>query len=326
MLQVDLTSSIKELKKINAKRILLQIPEGLKVQTESIIQTLEEENFEVISEMSPCFGACDIKLNEAKTLKCDAILHIGHNEFTKISELPVIYLPLDYELKNFDLLIKKLINYLKEKKINEIGLITTAQFLNYIPKIKNELEKNKINTLTKTGIRVVEAQALGCNYSAVPKTKNIVYFGDGLFHPLGIHFSTQTQVIICNPFSEKISELNEEKNKFLRQRILLIEKAKDAQNYAILVSSKIGQERMLVAQKIKTELIMNGKSAKIYVMDHISEDKLLGINAGAYISTACPRLSIDDFFNWKKPLINASEVKYLLDQEKYENYKLDLFY
>jgi 2-(3-amino-3-carboxypropyl)histidine synthase len=326
MLELDLSPAIKELKKIEAKRVLIQIPEGLKVQTEDIIQKLEKENFEVISEMSPCFGACDIKVSEAKSLNCDAILHIGHNEFIKINEIPVIYLPLNYTLENFKDILKKLVDYLKKKEIIEIGLVTTAQFLNYVPQIKEELEKNKIKVLTKSGVRVVSAQTLGCNYSAVPNTKNIVYFGDGLFHPLGIHFSTQNEVIICNPFNEKIKELNEEKNKFLRQRILLIEKAKESNSFAIIVSSKIGQQRMQVAEKIRTDLIMSGKAAKIYSMDHISEDKLLGINAGAYISTACPRLSIDDFFNWKKPLINASEVKYLLGKEKYENYKLDLFY
>ncbi len=326
MLKIDLTPAIKELKEKNAKKVLVQIPEGLKTQTDKIVETLEKEGFEIVSEMTPCFGACDVKVSEAKLLNCDTVLHIGHNAFMQIKDIPVVYLTLNYELENFNEISLKLLNYLKEKNVKEIGLITTAQFLNYIPKIKEILKKEGINTLTKSGPRVVEGQALGCNYSAVPDTKEIVYFGDGLFHPLGIHFSAQREVILANPFTSEITELKEEKNKFLRQRILLIEKAKEAHSFAIIVSSKIGQQRLHWAEKVKTELMMQGKNAKIYTMDHVSEDKLLGINAGAYINTACPRLSIDDFFNWKKPMINSSEVKYLLGKENYENYKLDLAY
>lgn len=326
MLKVNLEPAIKELKKLNAKKVLIQIPEGLKTQTDFIVENIEKEGMKVISEMTPCFGACDVKVSEAKLLHCDAVLHIGHNAFMKINQIPVVYLPLNYELDNFEEIFNKLLIYLKEKKIKEIGLITTAQFLNYIPKIKQLLKKEGISVLTKSGPRVEEGQALGCNYSAVPNTKNIVYFGDGLFHPLGIHFSAAREVILCNPFKSEISELKEEKNKFLRQRILLIEKAKEAKSFGIIVSSKIGQQRLHWAEKAKNELKEKGIDAKIYTMDHVSEDKLLGINADAYINTACPRLSIDDFFNWKKPMINSSEVKYLLEKQDYENYKLELVY
>ncbi len=324
MLKIELNNAINELKKVKAKKIFLQIPEGLKIKVEEIVSDLEKKGFEVVTGMDPCFGACDIKVSEAKKMNCDAILHLGHNQFSKIKEIPIIYAPLNYELEDFDSLIDKLIKYLKEKNITEVGLVTTAQFLNYIPKIKSILEKNFIKVETTKGNRVVEGQVLGCNYSAVPSTKNIVYFGDGLFHALGIHFSTQKEVIICNPFKEEISELKDEKNKFLRERILLIEKAKEANSFAILVSTKTGQERMKLAEKIRTKLIEKGKSANIYAMDFISEDKLLGINAGAYISTACPRLSIDDYKNYKKPIINANEVKYF--DKGYDNYKLELYY
>lgn len=326
MLKVDLTPAIKELKELNAKKILVQIPEGLKVQTDRIVEELEKEGIEVISEMTPCFGACDIKVSEALLLKCDAVLHIGHNAFMQIKDIPVVYLPLNYELDNFYEINNKLLKYLQEKNIKEIGLITTAQFLNYLPKIKKLLEENGIKVLMKDGPRVVEGQALGCNYSAVPDTKEIVYFGDGLFHPLGIHFSAQREVILANPFKSEIETLDKEKDKFLRQRILLIEKAKEAKSFAIIVSSKVGQQRLHWAESVQAELKMKGIDAKIYTMDHVSEDKLLGINAGAYINTACPRLSIDDFFNWKKPMINSTEVKYLLGKESYDNYKLELAY
>ena len=60
-------------------------------------------------------------------------------------------------------------------------------------------------------------------------------------------------------------------------------------------------------------------------MDHICEEKLLGIEADAYVNTACPRISIDDYASYKKPMLNYSEVKYVLGKS-YENYALETIY
>ena len=325
MLQINLERAIAELKELKAKKILLQIPEGLKTKVEGIANDLEKEGFSVITSMDPTFGACDIKSEEAKRFGCDALLHLGHNAFSEGNDFPVVYAPLTYDLNKLDKFTEKLANVLKGKGIKKIGLVTTVQFVDNLPKIRDLLLDNGIGSITSCGKRVCEGQVLGCNYSAVPSEKVIVYVGDGLFHPLGVHFATGKDVIVANPLTGEVSELGKEKDDFLRKRILLIERAKDAKSYAILVTTKLGQNKISQAEKIKKEIVAKGKKAEIYVMDYISEEKLLGISAEAYISTACPRLSIDDFASFKKPIINAFEVKYLLG-EKYDNYKLDLVY
>ena len=324
MLQVNLDKAIAELSKLNAHKVLLQIPEGLKTRAEELASELENAGFSVITIMDPCFGACDIKVSEAKQLDCDTLLHIGHNSFLAEIDFPIVYAPLEYKLNKLDELIEKLANYLKASKIEEIGFVTTVQYINYIKKIDLMLKEKGIKIKLKEGHRTVRGQILGCNYSSVPDTANIVYFGDGLFHPLGVHFATQKNVIMCNPLTLEVKELREEKEDFLRKRILLIEKAKESDSFGIIVSSKFGQSRLDLAEKIKKDLEEHGKKARIYTMEFISEDKLLGLNVGAYISTACPRLSIDDYKSYKKPIINAFEVKYFW--EGYENYKLDEYY
>jgi hypothetical protein len=54
MLQLNLTEAIQELKKLKAKKILIQIPEGLKAKTEEIVLDLEKKGMEVIVSMDPC--------------------------------------------------------------------------------------------------------------------------------------------------------------------------------------------------------------------------------------------------------------------------------
>ena len=172
----------------------------------------------------------------------------------------------------------------------------------------------------------MENGLLGCNYSSANgRAKTILYFGDGLFHPLGIHFGTKKEVIIFDPILNTIKTLDQEKNDFLKKRFLLIEKAKTAKSFAILVSTKIGQNRISIAEKIKKELEGAGKKVFICSMDYISEEKLLGLEVDALINTACPRLSIDDFISYKKPLLNYNEVKYVLGKS-YKNYKTEIIY
>ena len=325
MLHINLERAITELKELKAKKILLQIPEGLKTKVEGIIENLEKEGFNVITSMDPTYGACDIKSEEAKRFGCDALLHLGHNEFVEGNDFPVVYAPLEYKITKLPELVEKLSKRLNEKGVKKVGIVTTIQFIDYLPKIRDLLLDKKIGSVTSCGKRVCEGQVLGCNYSSVPNEKVIVYVGDGLFHPLGVHFATGKEVIIANPLTLEISELGKEKNDFLRKRILLIEKAKDATNYGILVTTKHGQNKITLAREIKEKLSAKGKKSEIYIMDYISEEKLLGISVGAYISTACPRLSIDDFASFKKPMINAFEVKYLLG-ESYDEYKLELIY
>jgi 2-(3-amino-3-carboxypropyl)histidine synthase len=328
MLQIDLSNAITELKKKKAKKVFVQVPEGLKVKTEGIIEELEKKGFEAITAMDPCFGACDIKQQEAKRMGCTAILHLGHTAFVEKTSIPVVYSPLKYDLGElFSRSMNAIKEYLKDEEINESCIVTTAQFLHYLPEIKKELEKSKIKVHIEKGKRVNPGQVLGCNYSAAEtKAQNIIYFGDGLFHPLGIHFATGKKVILANPLDLQVRELEEEKEQFIRKRIMLIERAKQANNIAIIVSTKEGQNRISDAERIKKELEKKGKTVKIYTMDYISQEALLGITAEAYINTACPRISIDDYAQYKQPIINYPEVEYLLGKKSYEEYKLKTIY
>jgi 2-(3-amino-3-carboxypropyl)histidine synthase len=328
MLQVDLRQATRELKKAKAKKIFLQVPEGLKTRAEDIIEELEEKGFSVITAMDPCFGACDLKQSEAKRMNCDAILHLGHTKFLEKTSIKTVYAPLKYDLgEKFEKVVEVLCEWMRGEKIKEAGIITTAQYLHYLPALKKELEKKGAKIQIGKGKRVEDGQLLGCNYSSAEvKAKTIIYFGDGLFHPLGIHFATKKRVIIANPISLEITTLEEEKDKFLRQRIMLIERAKSVQNYAILVSTKEGQNRISEGERIKKELEKKGKKAAIYSMDFISNEALLGIKAEALINTACPRISIDDHMNYKIPIINYNEIDYLLGKKNYENYELNAVY
>lgn len=73
-------------------------------------------------------------------------------------------------------------------------------------------------------------------------------------------------------------------------------------------------------------LIRDNRRADIVVMDEITNEGLLNFGLyDAYVSTACPRLPIDDPEIFPGPVLNPGELKYVLSGTL-ENYDpRDLF-
>jgi len=78
----EIEKIIEKIKKENLKIIGLQFPEGLKKYAVKIAEEIENKtNTKTIIFIDPIYGACDIKLNEAKNLNIDLIVHFGHEKF-----------------------------------------------------------------------------------------------------------------------------------------------------------------------------------------------------------------------------------------------------
>ena len=66
----DKVAVLNEIKIKKAKSILLQFPEGFKKEALELAMLIEKKlKVEVIVSGEPCWGGCDIALNEAKDLK-----------------------------------------------------------------------------------------------------------------------------------------------------------------------------------------------------------------------------------------------------------------
>ena len=88
---------INEIKERKAKKILLQLPEGLKKEASRLVKFIQDNaEAEVIVSGEPCWGACDIALDEARNLKADLIILYGHAPFIKI-DYPILYIEARYE-------------------------------------------------------------------------------------------------------------------------------------------------------------------------------------------------------------------------------------
>ena len=86
MYKLELEHIIKEIKTRKAKRVVIQVPDGLKPRAKEIVDTIKDEtNASVFIWFSSCFGACDLPLG-LRMLQIDLMVQFGHNKYNKTPE------------------------------------------------------------------------------------------------------------------------------------------------------------------------------------------------------------------------------------------------
>jgi 2-(3-amino-3-carboxypropyl)histidine synthase len=319
----------------NYKFIGFQFPEGLRKQGVELIRRIEPElGVNVIILADPCFGACDVNLSMLESLGIDALVHFGHAEIPECTppNIPVKYIELQGKVDPSELIQEsKNINKLKSEFHPElsIGLVANVQFISYLDDIQATLEKENFQVFIGTGEPRVKhpGQVLGCNFSAAKniqeKVNGYLFVGDGRFHPVGISLVTNKKVLAFNPFDNTLENMSTLKDKILRQRSAAIAKAKDCLNFGILISIKPGQIRLEYAFKIREKLRRYDRLGILLALDNITPNQIDYLPFDAYINLACPRLAIDDYHQYKKPLITPIELDIMLKERNWENYLFD---
>jgi 2-(3-amino-3-carboxypropyl)histidine synthase len=294
----NISELIDEIKKRGTRRVLVQIPEGLKTRAFVMISDLRNAGIDAILCGEACYGACDIKDDYAASMDCEMIVHIGHSKFYRDfkTKVPVLYFPwaAKIDVNNIDF---------SELKESRIGLLASIQHMNLINKIKLKLEE-------KSFVVLIGGQILGCWTTNAEKIKDRVdaflFIGTGSFHAFRVKNKPVYVLDLEKMAVQKVDSTLMEKRKYAR-----IFKAMEAKSFGVLVSSKKGQfELQGKAEDVKRSLEQKGKSAEIIIMDEISNAKLMGIKFDAFINTACPRIT-DDVF--EKPIINAEDLDEILE-------------
>jgi len=306
------TSTLKGVRKQKPKRILLQIPEGLKPKALQMAKELESIGAQVFICCDQCFGACDVKGDEARRLRCDLVVHVGHSDLGVKSSVPVIYdhFPIKVDVKkSLDSGIHLF------RRFRRIGLATTLQYASLIGGVERALKTRGFKVYAKRhSLFSARGQILGCDQSsALVVDKSVdcyLFIGSGLFHPLGLAAKTDKPVFFLDVERGSIRELREEARKERIKRGLRIEKARSCMSFAVIVSTKPGQARAEEAVAVKKALEKKGKSAVILAMDRITPEAIMGIQADCLVNTACPRLA-DDASMFGKPILNPDDVKEL---------------
>ena len=298
-------------------RILLQFPEGLKQEALKHAKKLESEGNEVVVSATPTFGACDLAIDEAKNIKADKLVHFGHAEFHHV-DFNVEYVPysIDADLGILDRSLTPLTPF------NKIGIMTTIQHIHQLESVADFFRKNgKEVVIGKPyGFAKKNGQILGCDAGSAASidrsVEALVYFGGGMFHPLGALLMTTKPFLLIEPFQGSVEFLDKYRETYAKRSRGKIMASVDARNIGILVTTKNGQNNMPMARilKNKVENAGLGLRAAVLVSNTFDFDSINNmLEFDAFVNTACPRIAIDDIDRTRKPMLSANEVNEVLD-------------
>ena len=311
---------IEKLKELKPKKVLVQLPEGVKQNAFDILKIFEELGIEVVFSGETCWGACSIGVEEALAVKADLIVHFGHAEFIKV-DFPVLYIEVRDELDLKPWLEKSL---LELKDYKKIGLSYSIQHRHDIENVVKFYEDNgkEIILSEKKGNVAYEGHIVGCQYSGLKAIEDevdcFVILGNN-FHSMGAAMSVEKPVFLIDVYNDKITNMEGVRDKILKQRIISIEKLKDAKNVGVIIESKIGQ-KFGVSDLIIKKLKAKGKNVILITMNELSPDKLMNFyNVDCFIELACPRIAIDDFAKYQKPIVTFKEALIALGEKSWED-------
>jgi 2-(3-amino-3-carboxypropyl)histidine synthase len=311
-----------EITKRDAKRVLLQMPEGLKSEGPRLARIIEKMGVLPILSGDPCYGACDLVDIEADRFEIDIIFHFGHTRMLKTEKVPTIYLDVRSTVK-INAAVEASLSVLKSYQ--KIGLVTTIQHIQTLKFIKDLLVgAGKTVLVGESDTLPYSGQIIGCDYSAVKSIAHDVdaflFVGGGRFHALGVALSTTKPTVLANPFDQKAYSVDDQVNKLLQQHWISIQKAKKAKIFGILVGLKPGQENFENALKIKELIKRKGKHAVLFLINEILPEALMEFpTIDAYINTACPRISFEAPLKFLKPVLTINEFKVLSGEYSWED-------
>lgn len=295
-------------------KVLLQFPEGLKDKALRYAKELEGSGDEVFISCSPTFGACDLAIDEAKKLGAEKLVHFGHAEFHKV-DFNVEYV--EFEIDAPLGILQNTLRYLKD--YGTIGIVTTIQHVHQLGDIKAFYERNgkKVVIGKPYGFAKKAGQILGCDVGSSASVDGMVdahvYFGGGVFHPLGAVLATKKPFIAVEPFENRIERIDNLREQYRRRSRGRVLSAVDAKSFGILLSTKNGQHNPALAKLLKDKIASAGLDAEILVSNTFDFDSINNMmEFDAFVNTACPRIAVDDTERLRRPLLSSNELMEVL--------------
>jgi len=306
-----------EIQKNKAKKVLIQLPEGLKPYAPRIATIVEDAGAQCFILADPCYGACDLAFDDARALAADLIVHYGHAQMVQRQDTYLVYFEARARVE-VKTAVKQALHLLKPWK--SIGLVTTVQHVHRLVTARNVLLKERKKVVIGDAGRLKYAgQVIGCDYSNAKAVENQVeaflFIGGGKFHAVGVSLATTKPTVVADPYEKRAYSVEGEAQKIRKQRMTSISEARRAETFGVLIGLKPGQSRLRDAIDIKDKLESKGKRALLFAAREITPEMLMQFpTVEAFVNTACPRLVLDDSPRFSKPMLTINEARVVIDE------------
>ncbi|RLE77060.1 MAG: diphthamide biosynthesis enzyme Dph2 [Thermoprotei archaeon] len=321
-----------QVESLGARRVLLQLPDGLKGLRWCVVDELEGCGVEVIVDGGHAWGVCDLALERARLLGADALIHYGHLDVKrplKLGGVSVVMAPARYRWESPEAALERLADALAQFRV--IALSSSVQHSDDLLLVARFLRERGhtvyIGRSPLPHFRV--GQVVGCDVAAASSVSAHVdahvCVSGGIFHAVGVAIATGKPTIALDPYRGVVERERVEGfvRRLLARKLRDLSEAAEARAFAVIVSAKPGQRRLDLALRAVSELRRAGRRAELVVLDEVTRDELLNLSGvDALVNTACPRLGLDDLELFEGlTVVNIGELKYIIS-DRLEEYDL----
>lgn len=315
----EIPKTIHRIRTSGAKRVALQLPEGLLLFATTISDILTQfcPGIETLIMGDVTYGACCIDDYTARALGCDLLVHYAHSCLVPVdvTKIKVLYVFVDISIDASHLLASLERNFASGKTIAVVG---TIQFNATIHGVRSSLERAGFNVVVPQIAPLSKGEILGCTSPRLKDEEGvdmILYLGDGRFHLESIMIHNPTiPAYRYDPYSRKLTRETYGHEEMQSIRRSAIQTARKAQKWGLILGALGRQGNPHTMALIEKRLTERGIPWVNLLLSEIFPGKLAMMNdVECWVQVACPRLSIDWGYAFPRPLLTPYEALVALE-------------
>ncbi|KAG9507852.1 Diphthamide biosynthesis protein 1 [Fusarium musae] len=318
----EIPKTIHRIQTSDAKRVALQMPEGLLLFATTISDILAQfcPGVETLIMGDVTYGACCIDDYTARALGCDLLVHYAHSCLipVDVTTIKTLYVFVDISIDATHLLASLERNFASGKTIAVVG---TIQFNATIHGVKSSLERGGFRVVVPQIAPLSKGEILGCTSPRLKDDDNIdliLYLGDGRFHleSIMIH-NPSIPAYRYDPYSRKLTQEAYGHDEMQSLRRTAIHSARTARKWGLILGALGRQGNPHTLGLIEKELKARGIPIVHLLLSEIFPGKLaLMSDVECWVQVACPRLSIDWGYAFPRPLLTPYEALIALGERQ----------
>jgi len=327
---LEIPKTIWRIRRDGFKRVALQLPEGLTMFATTISDILEQfTGVETVIMADVTYGACCVDDFSAQALGCDFLVHYGHSCLVPVdrtSNIKMLYVFVDIKLDS--------LHFIETVKANlplgaSVSLVSTIQFVATLQAAAGELREAGYTVQVPQVKPLSPGEILGCTSPYIKDCENIVYLGDGRFHlESAMIANPHLNAYRYDPYSKVFSQEYYDHDLMKSNRQKAIAAAAGAECWGLILGTLGRQGNPNVLAGLAARCKAAGKRVVTLLLSEIFPHKLaLMSEVGAWVQTACPRLSIDWGLAFPAPLLSPYEAAVALEQVEWQEpaYPMDFY-
>lgn len=314
----EIHKTIHRIRSSAAKRIALQMPEGLLLFATTISDILAQfcPGASTLIMGDVTYGACCIDDYTARALGCDMLVHYAHSCLipVNVTKIQTLYVFVDIQIDVEHLLATIERNF---KPGSTIAMVGTIQFNATLHGTSTQLRAAGYNLIVPQIMPLSKGEILGCTSPHLSKEQNvdlILYLGDGRFHleSAMIH-NPSIPAYRYDPYSRRLTHETYDHEQLLSDRSNAVTQARTAKKWGLILGSLGRQGNPHTMTLIENHLKERGITWVNLLLSEIFPGKLAMMpDVDCWVQVACPRLSIDWGYAFPRPLLTPYEALVVL--------------